>query len=288
VHLEKNLYHCWLCDKKGTNVTSIVRKYKPSLVPESIKLFKSNKSKKQDFDLFDIVNQLNYSSIDNLDIEKDIVDLPKDFQLLANNFNSVNPDIRDCFKYLIERGINKHKMWFLKVGVSNSYDFNRSIILPSFDENGKLNYYTARKIDASSSDAFKYKNASVKKKNIIFNELNIDWNIPLTIVEGPLDLLKTNDNATCLLGSSLTQDMLLFEKIVQNKTEINLALDKDVYSKTMFISSMLSEYDVKVNIVDTRSAEDVGDMTISEFEEHLKNAKTFYKEDKLLRKISLL
>jgi 3-phosphoglycerate kinase len=82
--------------------------------------------------------------------------------------------------------------------------------------------------------------------------------------------------------------MLLFEKIVQNKTEINLALDKDVYSKTMFISSMLSEYDVKVNIVDTRSAEDVGDMTISEFEEHLKNAKTFYKEDKLLRKISLL
>ena len=261
VHLEKNLFHCWLCDKKGTNVTSIVKKYNPSLVTESSKIFKSNKNKSQSsLDLLDIVNQLNYSSIEDAEIDEEIVNLPDDFQLLANNFNSTNPDFRDCFKYLLKRGINKHKLWFLKIGISNNYEFARSIILPSFDESGKLNYYTARKIDASSNDAFKYKNASVRKKNIIFNELNIEWNIPLTIVEGPLDLLKTNDNATCLLGSSLTPDMKLFEKIVQ----------------------------IKVNIVDTRSADDVGDMTINEFEEHLNNAKTFFKEDKLLRKISLL
>ena len=30
-----------------------------------------------------------------------------------------------------------------------------------------------------------------------FNELNINWNKPLTLVEGPLDLIKTNDTSTC-------------------------------------------------------------------------------------------
>ena len=69
---------------------------------------------------------------------------------------------------------------------------------------------------------------------IIFNELNIDWSKELTIVEGPLDLIKTNDNATCLLGSSLTEDMLLFQKIVANKTNIKLALDSDIFSKSLY------------------------------------------------------
>ena len=50
--------------------------------------------------------------------------------------------------------------------------------------------------------------------------LNIDWNRELSIVEGPLDLLKTNDNATCLLGSALNEDFKLFQKIVDNKTDI--------------------------------------------------------------------
>jgi hypothetical protein len=285
VHLEKNFYHCWLCDKKGSNIPFLISKISKTKSCESEKYFK--KYTKKTFDLgLDINSLFGDYVIEEDDI--DIVEIPKGFKVLANAYNEIDPDIRDVFRYAIKRGANKHKFWMLRLGYSNDKDFRRSLILPSLDEKGSINFYTARKIDADSSNPFKYNNANIKKKNVIFNELNIDWTIPLTIVEGPLDLLKTNDNSTCLLGSSLTKDMKLFKKIVENKTPVYLALDSDVYYKTLRIADLLYEYDIETFIVDTRSADDVGDMRIDQFEELLEKAKLYEKEDTLLSKISSL
>ena len=101
-------------------------------------------------------------------------------------------------------------------------------------------------------------------------------------------MLKTNDNATCLLGSTLTEDMLLFRKIVKNKTDINLALDEDAYYKAIKIATLLSEYDINVNIVNTRGYPDVGDMTLNQFKNLLNKSKEFKLEDSLLNKIKQL
>jgi len=250
-------------------------------------LFKSRSSANA-FNM-DIGKMLNndFSSLDE-DDEEILVDIPEGFKLLANAFNSNIPNIRDVFKYAIKRGVSKHKIWLLRLGYSNNNEFSRCLIIPSFDIKGNINYYTARKIDVDTNCGYKYKNANVPKKNIIFNELNIDWNIPLTLVEGPLDLLKTNDNATCLLGSSLTEDMSLFQNIVKNKTEVNLALDEDAYYKSIKIASLLANYDIKVNILDTRGNYDVGDMTHEYFIEILDNAKEFKTEDVLINKIKQL
>ena len=279
IQLEKGFYHCWLCDSKGSNIPKIIYKYNPNMFEEAKKLFKKTYS--SDLNLFGEVNEEDL-------IEAEPVYIPNGFRLLANSFNSIDPDVRDVFKYCINRGVNKHKMWFLRLGYSLDHEYKRQLIIPSFDKEGKINFYTARRIDEDTGSPFKYKNSKVSKKNIIFNELHINWSLPLTVVEGPLDLIKTNDNATCLLGSSLTPDMYLFRKIVENKTEINLALDKDVYYKSINIASMLYEYDVKVNILDTRSAEDVGDMSHNQFKESLDNAKLFNREDRLLSKIAMI
>ncbi len=287
IHLEKCLYHCWLCDKKGSNVPYLLSKISKSLGEASKSLFKS-KVKNNDFNIN--INALlnnDFTLIDDNVVENKI-EIPEGFRLLANAFNSKNPDIRDVFKYTVRRGINKHKMWLLKLGYSTNSEYNRCLIIPSLDKFGKINYYTARKIDVDTNCGYKYKNANVPKKNIIFNELNIDWNIPLTLVEGPLDLLKTNDNATCLLGSSLTEDMRLFQEIVKNKTVVNLALDEDAYYKATNIAKLLSDYDITVNILDTRGSEDVGDMTREYFNSILEKAKQFNKEDVLLNKIKQL
>ena len=287
IHLENNIYHCWICDKKGSNVPYLISRINKTMFEKSKKYF-SVKSKKND--LFDISRKFSLEDIEeSLEEKINVVhDFPSDFKLLAEHFNSKHPDVRSIFKYAIKRGFNKHKLWMLKVGFSHQNDFKRSIIIPSLDEEGKLNFYTSRKIDVDSSDGYKYKNANVQKKNIIFNEINIDWNIPLTIVEGPLDLIKTNDNATCLLGSSLTEDMRLFEKIIRNKKPINLALDSDVYYKTLKIASLLNSYNIDVKILDTRAAEDVGDMSHDEFNECLKDASLYNENSRLLAKISML
>jgi DNA primase len=275
IHLEKGFYHCWVCDKKGTNVGYIISLLNKSKVAECNTLFKSGKKK---FDLFEI---------EEIEEEKEVF-LPDGFMFLAESFNTRNPDVRDVLKYAIKRGTSKHKLWMLRLGACNNKDFKRYLFLPSYDNEGKLNYFTARNIDADTFSSFKYKNADVPKKNMIFNELNIDWDTPITIVEGPLDLLKTNDNATCLLGSSLTEDMLLFQKIVKNKTIVNLALDSDVYYKTLKIAKLLSQYDIDVNILDTRGDEDVGDMSKERFTSILKDQKSFNENDALLAKIRAL
>lgn len=274
IHLEKNFYHCWLCDAKGSNVSKIIYFIDKSRANDAKSIFSYRK--KQKFDLF-----FSESEVE----EKIIVSVPEGFQVLANNYSSLDPDARDIFKYAIKRGTNKHKMWFLRMGYSKHFEFRRSLILPSFDDCGKINFYTARRIDDDTNSSYKYKNAKVSKKDIVFNELNIDWKQPLTIVEGPLDLIKTNDNATCLLGSTLTEDMMLFRKIVSNKTEVCLALDRDVHYKASYIAKTLRQYDVSVKIVDTSAYEDVGEMPSLFFQEKLLDAKTFHQDEFLLSKI---
>lgn len=281
IHLEKDLFHCWLCSKKGSDISYLVNKINPAKKKEALALFP--KKYKKTFDL-----NINLFEEEIFELEEEKVIIPNGFSLLVNAFNSKNPDVLKVFKYAVKRGVDKHKMWMLRLGYSNDPEFRRSLIIPSLDEEGNLNFYTSRNIDVDSSSPIKYKNANVSKKNIIFNEINIDWSIPLTLVEGPLDLLKTNDNSTCLLGSSLTEDMKLFKKIVTNKTEINLALDSDVYYKSLKIAKLLSAYDVKVNILDTRIADDVGDMSKSQFNQCLKDSKEFKQNDSLLAKISQL
>jgi len=275
IHLEKCFFHCWVCGKKGSNVYYLVNKINKNIkIPDG--LFKKNNKK---FSLFDE---------DEIEEEVDSVLLPEGFEFFLDNFSPRDPDARDVFKYAIKRGINKHKLCMLRAGFSTSSDFRRFLILPSYNKKGELNYYVSRNIDVDTSCGYKYKNATIPKKNIIFNEININWNIPLTIVEGPLDLLKTNDNATCLLGSVLSEDMKLFQEIVKNKTDIKLALDSDAYSKSLKIAKTLSAYDINVDILDTRGPNDIGDMSRDQFNKIYSNAKEYSEKDSLLSKIRML
>lgn len=275
VHLEKCFYHCWVCDKKGSNIYYLLSKINKKASSSAEGLFRTNKTKTSFFE--DVEEEL----------DAEPVSLPNGFNFFINNFNLSDPDTRDVFEYAKKRGFNKHKLCMLRAGYS-TLELRRYLILPSYSKSGDLNFYVSRNIDTSTNDSFKYKNANVPKNRIIFNELNINWSLPLTIVEGPLDLVKTNDNATCLLGSSLTEDMLLFHEIVKNKTIVNLALDSDVYNKTVKIARLLSQYDIDVNILDTRGSDDVGDMSKEKFNSILKNQKTFNNNDALLAKIRSL
>ena len=275
IHLEKCFYHCWICGKKGNNVKYIFTKISKQAANNCENIFKMYDKK---FSLFD----------SDVEEEIDPVSLPEGFRFFLEDFNLKNPNTRDVFAYAKSRGINKHKLCMLRAGYSTSFSMSRFLILPSYDNEGNLNYFVSRNIDADTTNSFKYRNANRPKSKIIFNEINIDWNIPLTLVEGPLDLLKTNDNATCLLGSALTEDMLLFKKIVSNKADVKLALDSDVYFKTLNIANLLSQYDINVDILDTRGDSDVGDMTHEKFNNILSSSKKFNENDSLLAKIRSL
>jgi phosphoribosyl-ATP pyrophosphohydrolase len=286
LNLEKGVYHCWVCNSKGTSIPWVIKRLSSQHYDKSLEYFPNRNQTLSDNEWTAILQGLSDEATFSQPIIQ--VDLPNGFELCVSNLNSRNPDVRDVVNYLTKRGCSEHKMWMLRFGVSRDSNFHRMLIIPSFNADGDLNYYTCRKIDAGTTDGTKYKNCEVSKKSIIFNELLIDWKQPLTLVEGPLDLLKTNDNATCLLGSSLAKDSALFKKIVENKTPVILALDEDAYQKAVRIAQDLMYYDIEVKMMDTSAAKDVGDMSVEMFQEYYNLACKIEADDLLLSKIQVI
>ena len=105
-------------------------------------------------------------------------------------------------------------------------EYGSRIVIPSFGSSGYPNYFVARTYCESR---LKYKNPPASK-NIVFNDLFINWNTDLTIVEGVFDAIVAG-NAVPILGSTLRTDSDLLKKIVRHDTPCYIALDPDAAAK---------------------------------------------------------
>jgi hypothetical protein len=271
VRLEDGAYHCWVCEIRGKNIFYLFRDYAPAY-QEALR--------DSGFDLGGI-GQTPAQSVPD---EPVVLTVPPGFILLADSVGSPDPDVKDCIRYCQSRGLTQGDLWYFKLGTYKSGRFRRRVMMPSFDAEGVLNYFTARAIDGDA--IVKYLNSKVPRGEVIFNELNIDWREPLTLVEGPFDLVKTTDNATCLLGSNLPKTSVLFRKIVRHGTRVTLALDPDARRKSHAIAKLLMSYGIEVMTVDVPSDRDVGDMTKKEYEVLIATATPWQASDRLLHLIS--
>ena len=258
IKLTNGMHHCWICGLKGKTLRYTIKKYKCDKLSEYLRIFEE-----EDY---------NDSITHNVDVIDDKVDLPSGFIPVATTIPQ-DPDHMAVVKYLFRRGIGRGDFYRYRLGTCLSGKFSRRVIMPSFDSCGDLNYYTARSID--SDGAKKYINSKVKRKNVVFNEINIRWNQPLTLVEGPFDLMKCNWNATAMLGSYLDESYVLFQKIVKNQTDVILAMDSDAAEKRVKIAQKLRSYGINVKYLDLGKFNDVGEMSRDDFLTALKNAKTW-------------
>lgn len=266
IRLDDDRVHCWVCGLGG-RLLNILVTYRSSFVHEYITRF----GKKT-------------VAFAPTDYDKKPIELPKGFKLLAFNQVSNDPEVRWALNYLRKRGLTERDLWYFKFGISSDASMRRRVIMPSFDADGNLNYYTGRSIDEGAFR--KYMNCDCEKKAIIFNELNIDWSQELTLVEGPFDLTKCDENATCLLGSSLSEDSKLFSCIYNHRTPIILALDSDMADKSwQRIARMLASYDIPVKILQLEGFKDVGEMTKDQFLHAKSHAVEWDRQSALLMKI---
>ena len=270
VRIDTGVYQCWVCDLKGKTLDFLFKKFRPGFLQEYKQVF----------------SRKNINKLDDLSDDSVSITLPKGFRLLAPNSSVVDPDFAAVKKYAAKRSISVADMWYFKIGTCLQGRYRRRLIIPSFNADGDLNYYVARAIDNSQS--MKYLNAKVPKRDIIFNEINIDWKKEVTLVEGPFDLMKCNQNATCILGSSLNEGYELFKKIVGNKTPVLLALDPDATKKMHNIARLLAGYgiDVRIANINADSHEDVGSMSKKEFLHIRDAAPTWSGKDRLIHMIN--
>lgn len=276
------LSHCWVCGYKSRDIYQLVKRYKAIHLPEYQSGFGGSPS-------LTAINKgcvivYDESIFDKPVGNEKILSLPVGFQLLAEHFYDEDCEwfIRNARNYLVNRGLTYRDFWYFKFGVTDEDVAHKSrVIFPSFDAEGNLNYHTSRSLDSKRIKP-KYLNPGINRTQLIFNELNIDWTKELTLVEGPFDLVKCNYNATCVLGSELGKDHLLFQKIVSNSTPVLLAFDDDAMHKTLRVARRLTSYGITVRLYQLpEERHDVGEMNRDEFISLIPNAKLFTMEESI-------
>lgn len=267
VNIQRGVYKCWICDQKGRNLYRLVRKFGSQKDREAWKAFSGDKA-----DLNDFENLFEEEGEDNFE---QIVEMPPNFHTLTGNVH-----FRVPLRYLEKRGITRKDILKWKIGFCSDGPFKGRIIIPSFNENGDLNYFIARTF---TDEYRRYKNPPVSR-DIVFNELYVDFDKEVMIVEGAFDAVKA-DNAVPILGSTIRETSRLFKKIVQNNTPVLLALDPDAKYKANNIKRLFFKYGIEVRELQYDDERDVGDMSKKEVEKLSQEAPIIGEEDSLVAAI---
>jgi len=266
INLDKNAFKCWVCDYRGRNVRRLVRRF-------------GTYTQLQKWD--QVTDRVDIERFADLFMERVVgeceekVELPPEFLTLTGTKPPATAQF--AHRYLRERGVTNEDIVRWKIGYCFEGQYRNRVIIPSFNDDGDVNYFIAR---SYNGDSYKYKNPR-SSKNIVFNELFVDWDEDLVIVEGVFDAVVAG-NATPILGSTLRSNSRLIQKIVYNDTPVYIALDPDAADKERKIIETLLRYDVELYKIDVSGYEDVGSMPKAVFEERKQNASFIDRDNYLL------
>lgn len=267
LNLDKNKYKCWICDAAGP-------------IKRLVKRFGTFEHQQKWRELTGQVEVTDFEKIfldgnEQKQEKEQIIQLPDDFVSLCNLNTSLTSV--QAKNYLTKRGIEREDILRWKLGYCQSGDYAERIIAPSFNLDGKCNYFVAR---TYSRHWKKYMNPP-HGRDIIFNELYVDWDEDVILCEGVFDAIKV-PNSVPILGSTLREDSKLFQQIVRNDSAIYLALDPDAESKIQKLVESLLRYGIEVYKVPIAPFKDVGEMDKAEFLRRKEKAKLIKNSDYLL------
>lgn len=254
INITKNVFKCWICGYSGS-LTNLVRYY----ANNAQKSLWQEVDGKVDFALSNLEKEL-FEKPPKIIPQ---VSLPSNFiSLTSSNAKGL---AAPHFKYLAERGMGKKEIFKWRMGFCLSGQYSHRIIVPSVGLNGKVNYFIARNI---KEYGYHYLAPfDVSRDDIIFNELDIDWLKPITLVEGVFDAVKVGENAIPLLDSQLNEKSKIFQEIIKNSSTVYVALDADAKKKENRLIKFLLSYDIKVYKIHYY-AKDPAEVPIGKFSEY--------------------
>jgi len=226
-------WHCWVCqetnDTKGRSLYGLLKRF--------------NASPEQMIELKDALGEVSYNYSEPKEIKK-VLRLPKEFKPLWNDeSNSIGK--RHAMAELKRRKITWGDIIRYHIGYCEKGEYANRIIIPSYDENGSLNYFTARSY--FKDPPLKYKNPEISKDIVAF-EMFVNWSLPIVLVEGMFDAIAVRRNAIPLLGKTMSDK--LYEKIVLNRPpEVFISLDQDAIRDSIKIADKLNKEQIPTYIV---------------------------------------
>ena len=227
VNIKNGKWHCWVSGQGGHNLFQLFKKVKAT--------------KKQYQELNELSDNFSFEYVPTKQENKE-VKLPDEYKPMWTKSNS--PTYKHALKYLKSRGVSQDDMIKYSIGYCEEGLYSNRIIIPSYDNEGKLNFFIGRDIFDSK---LKYRN-SPTPKDIIGFELFVNWEEPILLVEGALDAITSKVNSIPLFGKTIMNN--LKRKILEKKVKtLYVALDNDAVKDSMKIVEELMNEGIKVHMI---------------------------------------
>lgn len=251
-HFQK--WECWSCPKennsKGRTILKLLRKkgVNQYYIDELNKIIPKNK-----------IN----ISVDR--IENKILSLPKEYKTFSFNNSFFE---KKALHYLYNRNITNNDIIKYNIGYCEYGKYSDRIIIPSYDNNGNINFFTGRSIDKDNKQ--KYKNSDSSKDVIIFEQF-INWKLPIILVEGIFDAMASKRNSIPIMGKNIQPS--LYKKIIsQSVNKIYIALDNDALDYSLEYCQKFIDMGKKVYLVNLKQ-KDPSEMGFNSFTKLVQQAK---------------
>ncbi len=225
----ENPYHCWTCDFKGKTIYSLFTALK--VVPTK----------------FETLSMLVVPTREFTPKLKNVLKLPEEYITLSQAPKTRFENIKysHALAFLNGRNLNHDDILKYNLGFCTEGTYQDRIIIPSYDGNGDLNYFSARSFTDSK---LSYLNPPVER-DIIGFEYFINWEVPIILVEGPMDAMTVKRNIIPLFGKDILPKLM--SKIVSSDvSKIYIALDKDALKKSIKYCQELMRYGKEVYFVE--------------------------------------
>lgn len=243
----ENPFECWVCGFKGRTIRSLLKQLS---VPRE--------------QAYEILKYVNKGEEVYYKTEKTLT-LPEEFQQLATA-SKTSHIANKARKYLYARGLTDRDFLKYNIGYCTKGEYEGRIIIPSYNENNELNFFTARSFENAYH---KYKNPE-NSKDVIFFENLINWQKPVILVEGVFDAIAVKRNVIPLIGKTIQKS--LTKKLVENQVEdIYIALDKDAIKKALEYTQQFLNMGKRVYLVDL-DCKDPSEMGFENFTKHIQDA----------------
>lgn len=160
--------------------------------------------------------------------------------------------------YLRNRGVTDHTVALYRMGYVSEGYLRRRVVVPSFDAQGMVNFWSARSIDITDpKDSFRYR-LPVASKDVISNEHMVDWTQPVYLVEGIFDEVALGPQAIALYGKFMPRRLAL--RLVERRPpSVMVCLDSDARKEADLLVRQLVGYDIPCSLVNL-SGKDPGEV----------------------------
>jgi len=228
INIKTQKWHCWVSNAGGHNLFQLFKKV--------------NATNDQFTELRGIVDETSYGYESKEVRKKGKVELPKEFLSLV--YKHPSPVYKNAMMYLQRRGITYEDILKYNIGYCDQGLYTNRVIIPSYSEDGQLNFFVGRDIFESK---MKYRN-SPTPKDVVGFELFINWDEPIVLCEGPFDAIAIKRNAIPLFGKTILSN--LRRKIIEKKVkQVYISLDRDAILDSLKMVEEFMKNDIDVYFV---------------------------------------